>query len=269
MKLPFIESHPRTPLLGLGIMYPSPGVIERIGPQWDWLWIDAQHGDMDYRETANLVKASHWIQKPGLVRIPSHDPGWIGKVLDLGAAGIIVPLVERITEAEQMVQAAKFPPVGNRSYGGRRIIDLEGRGYYKTANTHTRLILQVESASACAIAKELAQIEGVDGLFLGPDDLLIRDGLDVDAPKNKENIGRSMQAVAEACRQYNKLSVCVGIGETSMQMAREYRYDLVVGGSDVGFLATGSLAQSREMRSWFTSDLPQDQPQTNVSPGPY
>lgn len=250
-------------------MYPAPGVIERIGPQWDWLWIDAQHGDMDYRETANLVKASHWVQKPGLVRIPSHDPGWVGKILDLGAAGIIVPLMESLEEAKRMVQAAKFPPLGNRSYGGRRIIDLLGRSYYKTANKQTRLILQVESSNACSLAEELAGIEGVDGLFLGPDDLLIRNGLDVDAPKNQENIGLAMRTVAEACHKHNKLSVCVGIGEPSLQMASEYRYDLVVGGSDVGFLATGSLEQSGKMKTWFADHPFTDQPLTNNSPGLY
>lgn len=253
--IPTIKIHLQHPLLGLGIMYPSPGVVERIGRDWDWLWIDAQHGDMDYRQTADLVKASHWAQVPGLVRIPSHDAGWIGKLLDIGAAGIIVPMVETVQEARAMVAAAKFPPVGNRSYGGRRIIDLQGRGYYKDSNQDTKLILQVESSSACTLAEELAAIEGVDGLFLGPDDLLIRNALDVDTVKDFTNVGPYMQTVSEACKKHQKFCVCVGIGTESLKMAKQFEYDLVVGGSDVGFLASGSATHAAIMRSYFNPIL--------------
>lgn len=251
MKLPFFSKDQPSPLLGLNVMYPAAGIIERIGPDWDWLWIDAQHGDIDAREAVDLVRATHLIQRPGLVRVPSHDASWIGKMLDSGAAGVIVPLVESVDEARAMIQAAKFPPIGNRSYGGRRVIDLQGRAYYKTADQDTLLILQVESSAACAMAEELVSIDGVDGLFLGPDDLLIRDGLDVDSPKNVETIGRQMKSVAEACRKWNKWSVCVGISDSAREMARDLGFRLVVSAGDVMFLASGSTAQSEKTRSYF------------------
>lgn len=248
---PFLNRTTSRPQIGLCIMHPSPGVIERIGPDWDWIWIDAQHGDLDFREVAHLLRACQVIGRPGLVRIPAHDAGWVGKVLDAGAAGVIVPMVETLEEARAMVRAAKFPPTGNRSYGGRRVIDLQGRSYYLSANEDTVLILQVESRSACNLADELAALDGVDGLFLGPDDLLIREGLDVDAPKDETTLGSHLRTVTKACRQTGKLSVVVAVSDTAMELARTCGCRLIVGGGDVGFLAQGSLAASRKMRAFF------------------
>jgi len=244
-------------------MYPSPGVIERIGPNWDWIWIDAQHGDLDYRETVTLIRAANLIGKPVLVRPPGQDTGWISRVLDAGAAGVIVPMIESLEEAKAMIQAAKFPPEGNRSYGGRRIIDLLGRTYYKTANRDTVLILQLESDDAVAKAEQLAALEGVDGLFLGPDDLLIRSGQEVETPKNPETIGRQNKAVADACQKYEKLGAGIGVAGPMMQMAKDYGFDLIVGGGDVPFLVGGSKKSADEIRAFFA-----DSTQSNDAVGP-
>lgn len=251
MKFPTLKRNVSRPQMGLGIMYPSVGVVERIGPDWDWIWIDAQHGDLDFREVVDLVRACHLIDRPALVRVPGHDAGWVGKALDAGAAGIIIPMVETLEEAKAMVRAAKFPALGNRSYGGRRVIDFLGRSYYESANRDTALIIQVESSGACDIADELAAIEGVDGLFLGPDDLLIREGLHVDAPKDHSTIGRQLEMVSTACRDHQKLSVCIGVSDSAMKMAKDFGYHLVVGGSDVGFIVQGSIAASAKSRAFF------------------
>lgn len=240
----------------MGVMYPSAGALERIGPDWDWIWIDAQHGDLDFRDVMNLLRAAHLINRPGLVRVPAHDAGWIGKALDGGAAGVIVPLVESVREAEALVRAAKFPPLGNRSYGGRRTIDFLGRNYYKTANRDTVLIVQAESNESIDIVDELAALDGVDGIFLGPDDLLIRDGQEVEALKGPGTLGRQYQQVVESCRRHGKLSLGHGTTDLALGMAREYGYNLVIGGGDVGFLAQGSKACAQKLRHHLRSPQP-------------
>ncbi len=255
MALPLLPTTSQ-PQLGLCVMYPSLGALERIGTDWDWIWIDAQHGDLDFREAAELVRASHFIQRPALMRVPAHDAGWISKALDTGAAGVIVPMIESVEEAKALVRMAKFPPLGNRSYGGRRVIDLQGRAYNQTANRDAALILQLESAEACALADEIASLDGVDGLFLGPDDLLIRKGIDVNAPKDATTIGKELAIVTEACRKHGKKSFCVAAAEPAMQLARELGCNFVVGGSDVGFLAQGSGATSARMRTFFCEPHP-------------
>jgi 4-hydroxy-2-oxoheptanedioate aldolase len=230
------------------------GVVERIGCDWDWIWIDAQHGDIDINEAAALVRTAELIGRPALVRIPAIDPGWVSKVLDFGAAGVIVPTVESLEEARAMVRAAKFPPLGHRSFGGRRVIDRMGRGFYRTANTDTLLILQTESSNAVALAENLAAMEGVDGLFPGPDDHAIRDGRDVDAPKGRDIIGEHTRVVAEACERHGKLSVGIAFTDAALEMAKEYKYRLVACGGDLAFLTDGSKKAAQKMRTFFQTE---------------
>ena len=70
--LHFIDRQDPGPLLGLGLVYPSVGAMERIGPEWDWIWIDAQHVDIDIGEAASLVRTAELIGRPALVRIPAR-----------------------------------------------------------------------------------------------------------------------------------------------------------------------------------------------------
>ncbi len=237
-----------SPKIGLCVMYPSPGTIERIGADWDWLWIDGQHGDLDYRDIQALVRAGDLVGCPSFVRVPGQDPAWVGRVLDIAAAGVIVPMIESPEEAQAMVRAAKFPPLGNRSYGGRRPIDRFGRGYYETSNTGTTLLLQIESPGAAEQADAIAAVPGVDGLFLGMDDYALRSGLGVDEPKTRERVGRAYDLAAAACRKHGKMLCAVGVGEIAMKLCLESRCDLIVAGGDVGFLASGSKAASAAAR---------------------
>ncbi len=229
-----------TVAFGLCICYSSPGVVERIGGDWDWIWLDGQHGELDERDLLSLVRACDLIGRPAYVRVPSHEAGRIGRTLDMGAAGVIVPLVDSVEQARALVQAARFPPLGNRSYGGRRVIDRHGRHYVEAANHSTRLLLQIESPLAAEQAELLASIEGVDGLFLGLDDYMLRNGCGVDDPKTADNVGRAFELTGAACRRHGKLLCAVGVGASALELCLEHRCDLVVAGSDVGFLASGS-----------------------------
>ncbi len=236
------------PLLGLSVMYPSPGALERIGGDWDWIWIDGQHGEMGHEQTLGLVRACDLIQRPAVVRVPGHEAGPIGKTLDMGAAAVIVPCVDTPEQARAIVDAAKFPPLGKRSYGGRRPIDFLGRNYSDTANTDTLLIAQIESPQAIENVNAIAATSGVDALFLGPDDLMLRRGHSMTAPKSKETLGKDMDAVASACRKHNKVGVMVGVGEEMLRLCLSMGFRMIVSGSDVGFLAGGSKQTSSEAR---------------------
>ena len=237
------------PLLGLSVMYPSSGALERIGPDWDWMWLDGQHGQMGYEQTLALVRASDLIQRPAVVRVPGHDFGAIGKALDMGAAGVITPVVDTVEQARAVVAAAKFPPLGKRSYGGRRPIDFQGRNYSDTANRDTLLIAQIESPQAIDNADAIAAIDGVDALFLGPDDLMLRRGYSMTSPRSKETLGKDMEIVARACRDHGKVGVMVGVGAEMLKLCLSMGYQMIVGGGDVGFLAGGSKHASGEART--------------------
>ena len=236
------------PLLGLSVMYPSAGALERIGPDWDWIWIDGQHGEMGHEQTLALVRACDLIQRPAVVRLPGHEFGPIGKALDMGASAVIVPGVDTPEQAKAVVDSAKFPPLGKRSYGGRRPIDFQGRGYSDSANADTLLIAQIESPQAIENVDAIAAIEGVDALFLGPDDLMLRRGYSMTETKSKQTLGKDMEAVMAACRKHGKVGVMVGVGEEMLRLCLSMGFAMVVSGSDVGFLAGGSKQAAGEAR---------------------
>jgi 4-hydroxy-2-oxoheptanedioate aldolase len=243
-------------------MYPGAGVIERIGPDWDWMWIDGQHGQLGYAEILDLVRACDLVQRPAIVRVPGHEFGPIGRALDAGAAGVIAPCVDTPEQARAVVNAAKFPPLGKRSYGGRRPIDRHGRTYSDNANDDILLVAQIETPEAIGNVEAIAAVPGVDALFLGPDDLMLRRGHSMTAPRNKESLGKDMELVANACRKHGKFSVMVGVGDEMLRLCASLGYNMIVSGSDVLFLAAGSKRAASEARSTL-NDLQgsQEQPQ--------
>lgn len=237
------------PQLGLCIMYPSPGVIERIGTDWDWVWIDGQHGELGYSDVLAIVRACDLIGCPSFVRVPGHEFGPIGLALDTGASGLIVPVVDTPEQAQAVVNAAKFPPLGRRSYGARRPIDRQGRTYSDTANEEVLLIAQIESPEAIDNAEAIAAVPGIDALFLGPDDIMLRRGYSMTAPRSKETLGADMEAVASACRKHGKFAVMVGFGAEMLGVCVELGFNMIVSGGDVPFLANGSKQASEEARA--------------------
>ncbi len=236
------------PRFGCFVTYPAPGAIERMGPDWDWFWIDAQHGELGYGDVLSLVRACDVVRRASFVRVASHERGVIARALDTAATGVIVPQVNSPEEACAVVEAARFPPLGERSFGGRRPVDLHGRGYVETANRDTLLMVQLESPGALECADEIAATPGVDILNLGPDDVMLRRGRPMTEPHPTDVIARDLERTVEACRKHGKLSAAIGIGVEMARVCVSLGVNMIVGGSDVGFLAAGSRKASEEAR---------------------
>jgi 4-hydroxy-2-oxoheptanedioate aldolase len=237
------------PQTGLCVMYPAPGVVERIGPDWDWIWLDGQHGELGYSDLMALVRACDFVKRPAFVRVPGHEAGPIGLALDMGATGVIVPCVDTPEQAQNLVAAAKLPPLGGRSYGGRRPIDLRGRTYSDSANEDTLLVVQIETLRGIENVDKIAAVPGVDALFLGPDDILLRRGHRMDIPRTRDMLWNDMTAVTDACRKHGKFGVTVGMGAELFKLSLEAGFQMIVAGGDVPFLATGSKQASAEARA--------------------
>lgn len=266
----FRDALKTTPLLGLNVMYPAPGIIERVGPDWDWVWIDGQHGQLGYEDKLAAVRACNLIGKPAVVRVPSHEFGGIGLVLDMAADGVMVPVVDTPQQAKAVVNAAKFPPLGGRSYGGRRVIDRQGRTFSDTANDDTLLIAQIETPEAVENAEAIAAVPGVDALFLGPDDVLLRRGYKMTEPRNQKILGGDMQAVVDACRNQGKIPCMVGMGAEMLKLCLEMGFRLIVSGGDVAFLANGSKQTAADARAILQNQAAAAKPGAPASSGsPY
>lgn len=255
--------------IGVCAMYPSPGAIERIGGDWDFVWVDGQHGELDYNDMLAHVRACEIAGTAALVRIPWLEAGIIGKVLDANACGVIVPCIDSVEEAKLAVAAAKFPPLGRRSYGGRRVIDLKGRSYSDTANKDQLLIVQIESPAAVEAAADIAAIDGVDALMIGPDDLTLRRGGSMTGPRDAKIFGADVRAIADAAAKHGKYALGVGVGEEMFKLHQESGYQMIVAGGDVPFLAMGSQKASSDARDWVKSAAVKPQGKDKSPASPY
>ena len=143
---------------------------------WDWIILDGQHGCFNCETVYECV---HTIRAAGatpLVRITIGNCSELERTLDLGAMGIIVPMVNSREEAENLAQAAKYPPLGTRSLGGDVRLHY-GEDYPERANRETLLLVQVEHIKAVQAAEAMLSLPGVDGCFVGPTDLAISMGI--------------------------------------------------------------------------------------------
>lgn len=169
------------PLAGMWVCSGSPLVAEICaGAGLDWLLIDMEHAPNGLESVLGQLQAVAAYPVNPVVRVPVGDPVVVKQVLDLGARTILVPMVSSAAEARAVVEAAHYPPRGRRGVGSalarsarwNRIDD-----YLSDAVAHVSVLVQVESAEAVAAAGEIAAVDGVDGVFVGPSDLAASMGL--------------------------------------------------------------------------------------------
>ncbi len=146
---------------------------------WDSVTVDMQHGVQDY---LSCVACFQGIQPSGavpMVRVPWNEPGIVGKVLDAGAYGVICPMVNTPEEARALVRYSRYPPKGTRSNGPIRAGAYGSSGtYQKTANDEILVIPMIETKTAVDNIGAILDVEGLDGIYVGPSDLSFSYGLE-------------------------------------------------------------------------------------------
>lgn len=158
-------------------------VMARIG--FPWLTVDLEHSPIDWSEASMLFGAIADAGCVPLARVPRGDHDHIKRVLDAGAFGIVVPMVDTVEQARDAIAAAKYPPQGTRSVGGTlHALNFAASSgdYYKHANDEILVVLQTESPRGVENAEEIYSLPGVDAIFVGPNDLTAQmrgpDGID-------------------------------------------------------------------------------------------
>lgn len=169
------------PSIGTWLSLPSPEAAEHVSRlPLDWLVIDAEHSAVDIRTLAQMFTAMSASGIAPMVRIPWNTPENFKRVLDAGAWGVVVPMVNTREEAEQAVAAARYYPDGNRSVGGGRHAlswDSSGADYFRQANDQVLVVLQIEHIEGVRNADDILSVPGVDACFIGPNDLAASMGL--------------------------------------------------------------------------------------------
>lgn len=142
----------------------------------DAVTIDLQHGAIGFSDALEMIGAVVHAGKPAVARVPVGDMGMIGRLLDAGAEGLIVPMIETAEQAAACVAQAKYPPVGGRSWGAYLAISASGltpAQYLQQANSRVRLFVMIETRRGLEALDEILAVPGIDGIFVGPTDLSI------------------------------------------------------------------------------------------------
>lgn len=164
----------KTPTFGAWIQIAHPAVAEVLGHVgFDWIAVDVEHGVADLADIAGLFRAIELCGAVPVARLPFNDPIWIKRVLDAGAGGLIIPMVNSAADARAAVDQAKYPPLGKRGYGYSRANQYghNFETYIREANEEVAVVMQIEHADGIAELDAILGVEGVDGAFIGPLDL--------------------------------------------------------------------------------------------------
>ena len=144
---------------------------------FDFLWIEMQHSPMSYQDVAHMILACKGAPAMPFVRVPDATEGDIQKAVDMGAAGIIIPMVENPDKVRNAIKFAKYPPLGKRSQGGGSYGALWGPDYRQIANDNIMIVAMIESPAGVALAEEMASTPGVDVIFAASTDLASFSGM--------------------------------------------------------------------------------------------
>jgi 4-hydroxy-2-oxoheptanedioate aldolase len=155
---------------------------------------------MDYETALAMIRAVDLTPAAPIVRVPWNDPGIIGRMLDAGAIGVVIPMIQTPDDARRGVEACLYPPAGRRSFGPVRVGLRDGPGYFREANDRVAVIPMIETVEALEAVEDIAATPGVDAVFVGPFDLSVALGLPPGDNDGKPAFDAALQRIAAAAR---------------------------------------------------------------------
>jgi 4-hydroxy-2-oxoheptanedioate aldolase len=216
---------------------------------WDSVTVDLQHGVQDYLSMVACFQAMQAHDVTHLVRVPSNEPGIIGKVLDAGAYGVICPMINTKAQAEAFVSACKYPPEGTRSNGPIRVAMYgAASNYQKTANDEVLVLPMIETREALDNLEAILDVPGIDAAYIGPSDLGFSLGL---VPKLDREEPEVLKIYDRLLKETQKRGIYPGIHcgapEYAVRMLK-MGFRLVTVGHDSGFMAMAARRAVAEVR---------------------
>lgn len=240
------------PLLFSWMSIPSPGLAGQMARlPIEGVCLDMQHGMIGFSDAVGMIAQINGAGRPAIVRTLWNEPGLVGQALDAGATAVIAPMVNSRAEAEALVKAAKYPPIGGRSWGGYTALQasgLEPGDYLREANRLTLVFAMIETTAALEHVEEIAATPGLDGLFVGPSDLSITLSKGAGIDKLGAATIAAMERIAKAAK-INKL--VAGAFGGSADVIRAYLklgYSFIAAGVDVDLLQAGAAQLVKAVR---------------------
>lgn len=207
--------------------------------------LDLQHGMIGLSDAVAMIAAVNGAGRPAIVRCRWNDPGLVGQALDAGAAAVIAPMINSRAEAVALVTAAKFPPIGGRSWGGYtapQASGLRSGDYLAQVNRATLVFAMIETVAALERVEEIAAAPGLDGLFVGPSDLSIALSRGAGIDKTGPAAIAAMQRIAAAARANNLVAGAFGGEADAIAAYLKLGYRFLAAGVDVDLLQAGAVA---------------------------
>jgi 4-hydroxy-2-oxoheptanedioate aldolase len=207
----------------------------------DYVCVDTQHGVIDYLTSVSMIQAIELGGGTPIVRVPWNEPGIIGKTLDAGAHGVIVPMVNTREQAEAVVSSARYVPDGSRSWGpvmaGMRHADNRAWAHESIA-----VIPMIETVEAIANLDAILGVPGIDAVYVGPADLSISLGLQPSGNADESVLDDALATIVAACGRHG---VTPGIHSTGAlaQRRREQGFRMITVASDALALRTGYASE--------------------------
>ena len=221
---------------------------------YDWLFIDMEHNSMDIDIASQISVAAQDAGITPIVRVPDFAHHHATRVLDCGAMGVVFPHVENADIAKKLVSYCLYPPKGHRSMTGvLPQLDFKQQAIADVAHTindNMLIVIMLESPEAIANVDSIAEVDGIDVILIGTNDLCMEMGIpgDYSNPKVKDAYSK----VIEACKKYRKTPGMGGVyNEELMSEYINMGMKFILSGSDLSFMMQSALQRSNKLRSFL------------------
>lgn len=195
------------PIVNGWLAIPSSYSAEIAGHQgYDAVTVDLQHGMIDFASALTMLQALSSTPAVPLVRVTDNDPAQIMRMLDAGAYGVICPMISSAEQARQFVAACRYPPLGNRSYGPARGLLYGGKDYPQHANDEILTLAMIETREGLAGLDAILDTDGLDGVFIGPNDLSLTLTGSASAESTHPEMTAAIERVIHCCQRHNKIA---------------------------------------------------------------
>ena len=234
-------AQPQVPL-GTWLMSGAPSTAEAMGCLgFDWLVVDMEHVPIDYKDAYHILQAIAGTKSVPVVRLAWNDPVLVKRALDIGAQTLMFPFVQNADEARKAVAATRYPAAGEPFPGTRGYAAMHRASRYTTAADYGKRandgifrMIQLETPAAIEKLEEIASVDGVDAIFMGPGDL--SSAMGVIGNVGHASVQGALQAAAERCRKISKPIGTVGPTPEMVQDFISWGYSFVAVASDMGMM---------------------------------
>ena len=235
------------PIIGTMIRMVRHSAVARIANDsgLDFIMLDMEHGEFSLETASEVFRLARALGLGAFVRVPELAKGYVSRVMDAGANGVMVPMIDSVEQARSLVRWTKFAPLGDRglgSSGGHS--DFAGIGgkapeFMDRTNRETLSIAQIETSNAVECVDEIAALPGIDALLVGPNDLSISLGTPGDVMGEK--VDRAIGRIAEAAKKAGKVFGMHG-SDALLDRWIPQGLTLVMSALDISMLAAGMAA---------------------------